>query len=282
MQKYVETNGIKLAYLDHPGPENAETLIMTHGLTANAHCFDGLIDAGLNEHYRVISIDLRGRGLSDKPSSGYSMDDHAKDILGLMDSLGLESAVIGGHSFGGLVTIFMGAHYPDRVKKMIIIDSGLMHPDVRDLIKPSLDRLGKPVESWEKYRDAMRMLPYFHDGFWDENLDAYYRADVEDLPDGTVKPRPTAEAIAEAVDGALGADWPTLMPKAAQPAILINAPAPFGPGNTGAVIRQEDAEKTVSYLPNCTYQAVPGNHLTMLFGDYAPNIVNAIVDFVKA
>ncbi|MBC7476018.1 MAG: alpha/beta hydrolase, partial [Candidatus Sericytochromatia bacterium] len=68
--KFVKANNINLHYLDFSG-ENPP-IILTHGVTANAHAFDGLINSGLNNKKRVISIDLRGRGLSDKPITGYS------------------------------------------------------------------------------------------------------------------------------------------------------------------------------------------------------------------
>ena len=64
-----------------------------------------LIAAGLAEKLRVIAVDLRGRGLSDKPSSGYSLRDHVSDLLGLLDADGGE--VHGSFLSGGDVP---GAH----------------------------------------------------------------------------------------------------------------------------------------------------------------------------
>src|SRR4051794_2876176 len=99
----VAPDGVRIHYLDAPGA--GRPLVMLHGLSANAHCFAGLIVAGLSPAYRVIAPDLRGRGQSDKPSSGYTMPDHARDVLALMDHLGLDRVVLGGHSFGGYVGI---------------------------------------------------------------------------------------------------------------------------------------------------------------------------------
>ena len=100
---FISSDGLRLHYLDYPNP--GPTVVLMHGLTANAHAFDGLIAAGLNANYRIISVDLRGRGLSDKPLTGYTIFNHAKDILGLLDHLQIGEAFIGGHSFGGLLTI---------------------------------------------------------------------------------------------------------------------------------------------------------------------------------
>lgn len=276
----IETNNIHLHYLDY-APHNSQILILLHGLTANAHCFDGLINAGLSQNLRVISVDLRGRGLSDKPDHGYSMEDHARDILGLMDTLGLSQAVIGGHSFGGLVSLYLAAHYPERVKKLVIMDAGLMHPTVRDLINPSLDRLGKPLPSLDAYIRAMKNTPYYYDGFWDEQLEGYYRADMEILPDGQARARSRPEAIAEAIDQVLATDWDKILAAVQQPTILLHAPEGFGPPGTLPVITEEKAQSTVQSLRNCRYARMTGHHITMLFGKHAAKTVKVITDFVR-
>ena len=59
MNHFIQTNGIRLHYLQRGhGP----TIILMHGLTANAHAFDGVIAADLSASFNVISVDLRGRG----------------------------------------------------------------------------------------------------------------------------------------------------------------------------------------------------------------------------
>lgn len=275
MDKYVETNDINLHYLDHPG--EAPTIVLMHGLTANAHAFDGLVAADLP--YRLISVDLRGRGMSDKPESGYSMADHGADIVGLLDALGLEQVVLGGHSFGGLLTCYIAANYPQRVTQCIVMDAGFLHPNVRELIKPSLDRLGQTVPSWQTYRDAMKRAPYWR-GFWNEQVEAYYRADVEVLEDGSVQPRSRPEAIAEAVDKALAEPWHDILAQVQQPAMMLHAPGPYGPEGAPPILPPEKAQETVDALPNCVYVRVPGNHMTMLFGDNVRAMAAAIRDFV--
>src|SRR5437763_17007629 len=98
-EKYLTVGAVKIHYLDAPG--GSPPIVMMHGLSANAHCFAGLIGAGLSPKFRVVAPDLRGRGKTDKPETGYSMADHASDVLALLDSLGLNKVILGGHSFGG-------------------------------------------------------------------------------------------------------------------------------------------------------------------------------------
>jgi pimeloyl-ACP methyl ester carboxylesterase len=278
MDQFVRVNTIQLHYLDHPGGD--PPLVLMPGLTANACSFDGLIKAGLSPALRVLALDLRGRGLSHKPDVGYSMADHAADVLGLLDALELQQVVLGGHSFGGLLSIYMAAHHPERVSKLVIIDAaGSMHPQVRELIKPSVDRLGKVLPSWEAYLEAMKQMP-FYQGWWDPTIESYYRADVEIRGDGTVKPRSRPEAIIEAVDKALAEDWAQHLTAIRQPVLLLNAPGSFGPPGTPPVLPREQAMDTVNMLSEGRYVEIPGNHMTMLFGEGAQRIVEAVLAFV--
>ena len=64
-------------------------IFCVHGLTANCRCWDG-IASSLSPRSRVLAVDLRGRGLSDKPSAGYSIDHHCRDIHALLNHLGIE------------------------------------------------------------------------------------------------------------------------------------------------------------------------------------------------
>jgi pimeloyl-ACP methyl ester carboxylesterase len=247
-------------------------------LSANAHSFDGLATFLSN---RLIAVDLRGRGQSDKPDTGYSLDEHAQDILGLLDDLGLEQVMLGGHSYGGLLTLYMAATYPERVQKCVIIDSGLMAPNVRQLIQPSLDRLGQVQPSWQVYRDAIKDAPYWQ-GYWDEHVEAYYRADVQTNDDGTVQARSRPEAIAEAAEKGLQVDWPALLAQVQQPVLMLHAPGSYGPPGAPAIVPLAKAQETLALLPNHTYVQIPGNHMTMLFGDNAQRMAEAIRVFLHS
>jgi pimeloyl-ACP methyl ester carboxylesterase len=278
MDQWMRVNNIALHYLDHPGSD--PTLILMPGLTANAHSFDGLINAGLSPALRVLALDLRGRGLSDKPDSGYSMADHADDVLGLLDALKLQQVVLGGHSFGGLLALYMAARYPERVSKLVVIDAaGKMHPELREMIQPSIDRLGKVVPSWDAYLESMKKMPFFQ-GWWDPTIESFYRADVEIRNDGTVKSRTRPEAITEAVDKSLKEDWAQHLSAIKQPMLLLNAPGSFGPPGTAPILSREQALETVNAVALGRYIEVPGNHMTMLYGEGAKRMVAEIIAFI--
>jgi pimeloyl-ACP methyl ester carboxylesterase len=105
-------NGVTLYYED----EGAGTpVLLIHGFPLSSKIWSRQID-GLKREFRVIAPDLRGFGSSEAPSSGYSMDSYADDIAGLMNHLGLESAVVCGMSMGGYVLLNLLDRYPEKVK----------------------------------------------------------------------------------------------------------------------------------------------------------------------
>ena len=110
----VKTNGITLATKVWPGP--GPTVVAVHGLTANHTCWYPLAEA-LGGACRLIAYDLRGRGDSDKPTTGYSLADHAADLAGLLDHFGLARATIMGHSLGAGLGVWFAAHHPARDRR---------------------------------------------------------------------------------------------------------------------------------------------------------------------
>ena len=119
---FVESAGMKIHYLDHPGGEPA--LVLLPGLSATAPIFEDLVSAGLNPPFRTVAVDLRGRGQTDgppagsdpaSPAAGYTMAEHAADLVCLLDRLGLRQTVLVGHSFGGMLALLPGRAPPPAV-----------------------------------------------------------------------------------------------------------------------------------------------------------------------
>ena len=279
--RYVDTNGIRLHYLEHPGP--GPTLVLAPGLTANAHSFDGLIAAGLSRAAAVLALDLRGRGQSDQPASGYTMEDHARDVLGLLDALSLEHVVMGGHSFGGLLTYWLAANHPERVERCVVLDApAVVDPQVVEQIKPSLARLGTIYGSWDEYAAFVRAMPYLEEGDWTPELEGYFRADVRVREDGTIQARSRPETIQAAVEGTMTVDWPATVARITQPTILLRAPGNFGPPGFPPILSRENAETTENMLENGQLVDGIGNHLTFMFGEGARVLAEEISRFLAA
>lgn len=278
MDRSVETNGIRLHYLDHGG--DGTPIVLLPGLTANATFFAGLVEAGLTPTLRVIAVDLRGRGLSDKPDTGYGMDDHAADIVGLLDALGVDRAILGGHSFGGLLTYYLAANVPDRVERCVVLDApAYVDPRIVEQLKPTLDRLGRVLPSRADYLASVKALPYYQ-GWWHPLMDDFYRADAEDLPDGSVRARARPDHIAEAVKRSGAVDWPSVVARISQPTLLIRATEAYGPPGYPPLVGEEVAQRSIALLQDGRLVELAGNHITAFFGEPAMIGADAIRAFV--
>ncbi|WP_025745886.1 alpha/beta fold hydrolase [Kallotenue papyrolyticum] len=276
--RFLHTNGLRLHLLDYGG--DGPPLLLLHGLTANAHAFDGLLAAGLGTRFRVLAPDLRGRGASDDDDS-YTLADHAADVLALLDALRLARVALVGHSFGGLLAYYLAATHPQRVRCIVALDAAIAaaDPRVRDQLQPALARLGQRYPSFEAYLATLRAAPYWG-GWWDPLLESYYRADVRRQADGSVEPRPRPAAIAAVIEDVLAQDWSAIVRAVRQPVLLINAPGPYGPPGAPPLLSEADAHATVALLADGRYLRVPGNHMTMLYGPGARAIVKAIMGFL--
>lgn len=275
-EHFIKSNNIDLHFLEHHIKGNP-TLILMHGLTANAHAFDGLLANGLDKHFRFISPDLRGRGLSSKPAFRYTLEDHAKDILGMLDYLNIEKALLGGHSYGGLLTTYIAANYPDRVEKLIILDAAAeMNPNAPAMLGPTLSRLDKTFPNYETYLAEMKAAP--QNTFWDKDMESYYKADGFVREDGTVNPYPNLSNIIEVATCVARQPWIETFERVKQPTLLINAVDDYTLGEP--LLPDFKAKETVELMKDAKYVAVDGNHQTMLYGDNAKHIVKAIESFL--
>jgi pimeloyl-ACP methyl ester carboxylesterase len=134
-----------------------------------------------------MAMDLRGRGQSDKPSQGYALDYHLQDINCLLDDLGLDRAVIMGHSLGAFIGLALAAEYSERVERLILVDGGGdLSPEQMEKvfvgIKPALDRLGRIFPSADAYLEKMKAAPYIQP--WSSVTETYYRYEIETIEDG--------------------------------------------------------------------------------------------------
>lgn len=143
----IEANGIKLHYV-RTGDRTKPTLILSHGFTDNGLCW-APVARELESDYDVIMYDARGHGLSDAPESGYTTEDRADDLAGLVMALDLEKPSVLGHSMGGSTAAAAGAKYPDLFGKLLLEDPGWWEPDSERVEMSDEERL-----AWVERRRA--------------------------------------------------------------------------------------------------------------------------------
>ncbi|WP_043662457.1 alpha/beta fold hydrolase [Streptomyces xylophagus] len=118
----LEVDGAVLVY-DDEGPRDADAvpLVFIHGWTANRHRWEDQF-AHFSSERRVIRLDLRGHGESTGAGSR-TVDELALDVVALLDHLQVERFVPVGHSMGGMIAQTLALAHPDRVRRMVLVDS---------------------------------------------------------------------------------------------------------------------------------------------------------------
>lgn len=118
-------DGLKLHYRDYPGGEGRPPILCLPGLTRNARDFEDLADRLAGE-WRVLAVDLRGRGDSDyaKDAASYTPLTYVDDVLALLDDLALHRVVAFGTSLGGIVTMLLAARARERLAGALFNDVG--------------------------------------------------------------------------------------------------------------------------------------------------------------
>lgn len=134
-------NGVELFY-DQSG--QGEPIIFHHGYTGSHDVWSELITPRLRDRYRCIFMDSRGAGDSGQPEAGYTMEQYARDVVGMADFLGLNSFTYCGHSMGGVIGMELGINHAARLNKLILVAPA-----------PS-DGIQAPPEMFERSRTLRR------------------------------------------------------------------------------------------------------------------------------
>lgn len=120
MTNQIKSNGITISYEESGA---GEPLILLMGLGAPGIKWAPHA-AAYEKHFHVYALDNRGAGQSDKPVAyAYSIEDMAKDTIGLMDALEIPSAHFNGISMGGAIAQYIAVHYPERVRSVILTNT---------------------------------------------------------------------------------------------------------------------------------------------------------------
>ena len=111
-------DGARIAYR-YDGEARLPTLVLANSIGTTLHMWDAQIPA-LTRHFRVLRYDYRGHGASSVPQGPYSLDRLGRDVLELMDGLGIERAHFLGLSLGGIVGQWLGVHAPQRIGRLVL------------------------------------------------------------------------------------------------------------------------------------------------------------------
>ena len=281
-RRWTSSDGLSLFARDYPGADGPAKLpvIAIHGLTRNSADFDAIAPLIARGGRRVMALDVRGRGRSDRATDPltYQPPVYAKDVLGLLEAAGIERAVFLGTSMGGLITMAITALKSRVVAAAILNDIG---PQVSP---EGLARIaaysGQPVDTptWAAAAAHVKSinavaLPHYTDADWDAFARRTFRDGTEGAPVLDYDPDiavPIRAAGAKALAPNL---WPFFRRLARKrPTLLIR-------GGTSDLLSAEIAAKMKKAAPDMRYAEIPDiGHAPMLD---EPESKAAIFEFLR-
>jgi pimeloyl-ACP methyl ester carboxylesterase len=199
---YVEVDGIRLHTLEWGG--RGPAVVMIHGIGDSPYVFSDLA-VGLAPRFRVVAYARRGHGQSDAPAGPYDLDTLVTDLRGVMDALGIERASLVGWSLGGNEITAFAARYPERVDKLVYLESGydwsdpVFLPAFREALA-AIAPAPADLASFDAYR-AWFQRAWLGPAEWTPGLEAYLRDTVSIGSDGRVAPKPSDAVAAAILDG---------------------------------------------------------------------------------
>lgn len=267
-RRWTTADGLSLFARDYaPGDGTARLpVIAIHGLTRNSADFDGIARLIAQSGRRVLAIDVRGRGRSDRAPDPmtYTPEVYARDVVALMEQAGIEKAVFMGTSMGGLITMALTAIKPKVIAAAILNDVG---PEVA---KEGLARIaaytGQPVEiaTWaDAVAYAKRInavaFPHYGEADWEAFARRIFREGTEGAPVLDYDPDIAVPIRAAGAKALVPNLWPYFRRLAKKkPTLLVR-------GGTSDLLSPEIAEKMRRAAPDMAFVEVPAiGHAPML------------------
>jgi 3-oxoadipate enol-lactonase len=115
-------------HIEVEGRERAPVLMLSNSLGTTLHMWDGQV-APFTEHFRLVRYDRRGHGQSGVPAGPYTMERLGRDVLAVLDALGIEKINWCGLSMGGMVGQWLGANAPARIERLVLTNTSSYFPD---------------------------------------------------------------------------------------------------------------------------------------------------------
>lgn len=252
---WTSRDGLSLHYRDYAGPSDRPPILMLHGLTRNSRDFENAAARYAGE-WRVLAVDFRGRGLSDRDPvpARYAPPTYATDLLQLLDELRIGRAIFLGTSLGGLVTMTLASLAPERIAAAILNDIG------PELDASGIERIrtyvGKPV-LYRDWDDAAAQLQAkhgdVHPGYGKAEWLRYARRVCRETDDGVAfdYDMAIAEPFNQGETGVIADAWPMYRALAGRPVLVLKGE--FTDLLSGGVL-----DRMAREIPDVEVVTVPG------------------------
>lgn len=246
--EFIKLNGLRFHYRDWGGVGQA--VVLAHGLASTCHIWD-LVAPILSKDFRVLALDQRGHGESDKPDCGYDFPTVAGDLLRFVEAMGLERPIIVGHSWGVSVALEFAVACPGVARGLCFVDGGTIEISARPgmTLQRAREEMAPPDFTGvtvEQFRQRFRGR--FQGEWVTPQVEDIVLACFEVLADNTIRARLSRRNHLQVIE-ALWAHKPSqLYPRVRCPVLLMPARQS---GNESAMdrrLRREEAIAVASRL----------------------------------
>ena len=280
----VPVNGGDINVWYREAKADSPTVVLIHGLIGNSRWWTPVI-SHLPADLGLIALDVRGRGASWETPGPYHLKTIADDVALCLEHLGVESGTVVGYSMGAWVANLIGKHHPDRADRLVLVDGGfpiefdegLDAEEILDqIVGPSLQRISMEFDSVNEYFSFFSQHPALA-GRWNPTLETFLSYDVHQV-DNKWTARANREAIIQAgYDFTLDPDTVSAWREVESSTTLLVVDHDMT-DQPGGFIRLEIAQEAAAANRKIQWRLLEGlNHYTLMFGDGAPLVAEAIV-----
>jgi len=253
----ISVNGVALAVTDHGTASDrvdVRALVLAHATGFCGAVWSPMVPE-LRERFRVVTLDQRGHGDSDKPERDYAWRDFSTDLAGVIDGLGLRDVYAVGHSKGGAAVAGVVAHHPGRIARAVLLDPVLMAPlpEVVEAVNPLAAGARRRRMIWDSREQMLASFaarPPF-DRWRRDFLDAYLEGGTRDRADGTVELKCPGEIEARVYEGGVRSSSLEYLP-------LMNVPTLLVSGGESLTLPPKRARQAAALLPQGQLEILPG------------------------
>lgn len=266
-------NDRRIQVIDYPGKKG--TIVAIHGIAATHKSLQYFIDV-LAGDYRVVTLDIPGRGKSEAPLAPSSIFRQAETLIKLIKELQIEEPILLGHSMGAYIAALIASQLEDA-KALILLDGAAeMSERQAEILEPLLSRLGQRYSSKEAYVEELKTIFSYMDIPWDETLQALAEYEVIE-EDGTWRQSIDIDTLRADGESLYHFDPEKVMGRVKCPVLLVHAEGPVG---DDPLFYLDDFALIREHTHNLEIFSAGCNHYTMILEE-CEDLNSTILSFLN-
>ncbi len=258
---FITGDGVRLAYRVD-GAADKPVLVLSNSIATDLGMWDRQVPE-LAEHFHVVRYDMRGHGESGVPAGAYSLDRLGRDVLELLDSLGIERAHFLGLSLGGFVGQWLGIHAPERIDRLILSNTA--------------SYLG-PAARWDEAINAVLEAEGMQ-----ETAERFLRNwfPIRLLEEGSAVVEPFRTTLLATDRQGLAGSYAVVRDTDMRRTIaLITSPTLIIAGEHDPVTTVSHSESMAKTIPGARLRIIPAAHMTHI--EFPSEFMEAVLNFLRS